>query len=237
MVAHSREVKQFRISPAGKTLLSQDITQLPLTDLQMTVLKTCETRSIKPGALNKIPSSERQALIQDLAEKGLIKVEKEQIKDVWLTELGQEYLIQELAPSGTSTISLNLFKNYVQFIRKATQTQPASTERSSTSPSNDIADIASPITSFHVPKGDELLQIIQDLDQEFNTDNYLPIFHLRQKLPSLDREELNQALYQLQRQDKIELSTLQEGHRYTNEQIEAGIRQPIGGPLFFIVVL
>lgn len=238
IVAYLREVKQFKLNSAGKTLLNQDTAQLPLSELQIAILKACESKSAKPGELKKIPMDDRQTLIQDLAEKGLIKIEKEQIKEVWLTELGQEYLIQELALSGNSTISLNLFGNYIQFIRKIAQANSIKTggrtEQSiTTAPLEN--HIALPLA--HRLNDEEILQIILDLDREFNTDNYLPIFHLRQKLASLSREELDQMLYQLQRQDKIELSTLQEGHRYTHEQIEAGIRQPVGGPLFFIVVV
>ncbi|MGB7059636.1 MAG: hypothetical protein WBD58_18175, partial [Geitlerinemataceae cyanobacterium] len=67
-------------------------------------------------------------------------------------------------------------------------------------------------------------------------DNYLPIYHLRQQLqPPLSREELDRSLYQLQRDDTIELSSLQEAIHYTSEQIDAGIPQQIGGPLFFII--
>jgi hypothetical protein len=41
----------------------------------------------------------------------------------------------------------------------------------------------------------------------------------------------------LQSTERIELSTLQEGRQYTSDQIEAGIPQPLGGPLFFIEVM
>jgi len=54
-----------------------------------------------------------------------------------------------------------------------------------------------------------------------NTENYLPIFHLRQRT-SLSREKLDQALYRLQQNDQIELSSLQHV-TYTPEQIDAGI--------------
>ncbi|NEO79496.1 MAG: transcription factor RcaD, partial [Moorea sp. SIO4G3] len=73
--------------------------------------------------------------------------------------------------------------------------------------------------------------------QELGTENYLPLFHLRQKLqPPLSREELDKALYSLQAEDKIDLSALQEANMYTEEQIEAGIPQNTGGRLFFIMV-
>lgn len=76
------------------------------------------------------------------------------------------------------------------------------------------------------------MQIIRDLDRQLGTDNYLPIFHLRQKFqPPLSREQLDQLLYRLQRNDRIDLSSLQEVSAYTPEQIDAGIPQDIGGPL------
>jgi hypothetical protein len=69
------------------------------------------------------------------------------------------------------------------------------------------------------------------------TDNYLPIFHLRQKLqPPLSREDLDQALYRLEKSNQLELSSLQEVSAYTPEQIDTGIPQDVGGPLFFIIV-
>jgi hypothetical protein len=87
------------------------------------------------------------------------------------------------------------------------------------------------------PGDEEILQTIQNLDRELSTGNYLPIFHLRQKLePPLSREDLDEALYHLERNDKIELSALQEVRAYTQEQIDAGIPQDIGGRLFFIIV-
>ena len=87
-----------------------------------------------------------------------------------------------------------------------------------------------------LPNPETLLQSIQTLDNELGTANYLPIFHLRQQWPDLDREDLDRLLYQLQRQDAIELSSLQESLAYTAEQRAAGIPQEIGGPLFFISV-
>ena len=84
---------------------------------------------------------------------------------------------------------------------------------------------------------DEILEIIQKLDKELGTKDYLPLFHLREKLQEkLSRNELDQVLFQLQADDKIELSTLQEAKAYTPEQIESGIEQTVGGPLFFISV-
>jgi hypothetical protein len=84
---------------------------------------------------------------------------------------------------------------------------------------------------------EEILQTIQKLDRELGTDNYLPIFHVRQKLqPGLSREDLDQTLYRLQRNDQIELRALVHAQDYTQEQVNAGISQRSGSPLFFIKV-
>jgi hypothetical protein len=83
-----------------------------------------------------------------------------------------------------------------------------------------------------------LLDTIRQLDQQLNTDNFLPIFHLREKLqPPISREELDQMLYELQGEDLIELSTLQDVSNYREEQIAAGIPQNIGGALFYISLI
>ena len=90
--------------------------------------------------------------------------------------------------------------------------------------------------SDNKPTDSEILAMIKDLDHKLGTDNYLPIFHLREKLqPSLSRTEVDRALYRLEKSDQIELSSLQEVRCYTLEQIEAGIPQNIGGRLFFII--
>jgi hypothetical protein len=87
------------------------------------------------------------------------------------------------------------------------------------------------------PTDEQILQTIRDLDQKVGTGNYLPIFHLRQKLePLLSRDGLDEALYRLEGNDQIELSALVEASRYSQEQINAGIKQRSGSPLFFIKV-
>ena len=92
--------------------------------------------------------------------------------------------------------------------------------------------------SVAIPSDEEILEIIRGLDRQFRTDNYLPIFHLRERLqPPLSREELDRALYRLERNDLIELSALQEVRAYTPEQIDAGIPQNVGGHLFFIMTV
>jgi trehalose-6-phosphate synthase len=130
-------------------------------------------------------------------------------------------------------ISLELLGNYLLFLRKSLPSQ--------VNPSVSVAQPQPSLSSEPVltqkPTDTEILQLIQQLNKKLGTDNYLPIFHLRQKLqPPLSRDDLDQALYRLQREDKIELSSLVEAMHYTSEQLQAGIPQEIGGSLFFIIV-
>jgi hypothetical protein len=225
IISYTREVKRFKIDPSGRSLLNQATEELPLTEQQLRVLKACKEKTITPGEVSKLSPAERQNIIQELEEKGFVQIEKAQIKEVWLTSRGHDFLRDEFNPSGSSTITLTLdqLQGYLNFLRKTVGTSLSTLEDKPVSYKLD---------------DEEILQIIRDLDHKLGSENYLPIFYLREETQSsLSRGELDKVLYRLQRQQKIELSTLQEGSHYTAEQIEAGIPQPIGGPWFFIVLV
>lgn len=227
LVGCREEVVQLRIAPPGKALLKLDTSTLPVSQEELQVLKACADASVSPGQTG-LQRQQRQPVVRDLVDRGLVKAEKTQIADVWLTQRGCEYLRDEYNPAGTTPVlSLDLLANYVRFLRKSLHE----------SPSNGSATPTVLPTAVK-PSDDDIFELVRELDRHLGTDNYLPIFHLRQKLqPPLTREELDRALYRLQRQDRIELSSLQEAMHYTPEQIEAGIGQDIGGPLFFIITL
>lgn len=220
------EIVLLKIAPPGKALLKLNTTNLPISKAELKVLHACAELSIAPSDTGLKPE-ERQNAMRGLVERGLAVAEKTRIADVWITEDGLAYLRDEYAPSGAAlAVSLDLLTNYLRFLRKSFSHSPA--------PS------ATPTPQLHAltekPSLDKILQLIADLDRQLGTDNYLPIYYLRQQLqPPLSREEVDQSLYQLQRDDKIELSSLQEAIHYTSEQIESGIPQQIGGPLFFII--
>ncbi len=231
LVDFSCEIASVKILPPGRALLKTKNDQLPLTPNELKVLEGIGKASgkITPSKITvkSVKSVERDAILQRFHERGLIEAEtkiKRQKAEVWLTERGQEYLRDEYNPKGTATISLDLLNNYLRFLRKSQRVQP---------------DGVSPVLAVTMsqPSDEEILQIIQNLDQELNTGNYLPIFYLRQKLePPLSREDLEEALYRLEGNDQIELSALVEASRYSKEQINAGIKQRTGSPLFFIKV-
>ncbi|GAA6621703.1 transcription factor RcaD [Scytonema sp. NUACC26] len=238
LIDFSREIASIKILPPGDALLKTETEQLPLTPNELKVLKKISNASetIAPSKINikSLKSKQRDAILQSLCEKGLIEVEtriKRMNAEVWLTEHGSEYLRDRYIPEGTASVNLELLKNYLQFIRKFLPSQPE--QLSTSEPTNGGAAV---VTIVNLTDK-EILHTIQNLDREVGTDNGLPIFHLRQKLqPPLSQDELDKALYRLQANDRIELSSLQEANAYTPEQIDAGISQNNGEPLFFLTV-
>jgi predicted transcriptional regulator len=243
LVDYSREIATIKILPPGRALLKMDTTQLPIAPNELKVLEALGkvSEKIPPSQISvkSVKSAERDTILETLRDRGLIEAEikiKRQKVEVWLTQRGQEFLRDDYNPKGLVTITLDLLSNYLKFLRKslsadtlsATPLQPETISNQKPQPTPPL-----PIGELN---DDLILQAIRDLDRELNTNNYLPIFHLREKLPNLSREQLDQTIYRLQRQDKIELSSLQEGSRYTTEQIDAGIHQELGRPLFYIIV-
>ena len=252
LVACEEEITQFKLSSVGKALLKLDWADLPLTAEEWQILQACSQAAIAPTTTKITPANKRNSLINSLREKGLITAIASKIKQVWLTEAGKKYLLTEYNPQGTHPVlSLDLLNNYLVFLRQShgfcasisllpenntngmskhtklnrdDQEHLGKIDRSNNQGKiNNIAD-------------EHVLQTIVDLDRHLQTGNYLPIFHLREKFPFLSREELDLALYRLQRQDKLELSSIVESVRYTREQLQAGIPQNVGGCLFFLIV-
>ena len=237
LVACSETITKIKIHSAGKALLKVDADNLPITADELKILKACATKVINPSDTRVTPAEKRQELIASLVERGLITATATKIEQVWLTDRGKEALAEEYSAKGSTTISLNLLNNYLRFLRKYFKSHSALP--SLTSNGNQPQVKAEQLSNHNgrKPKDREILQTIIDLDNELGTNNYLPIFHLRNKLqPPLSRKELDDALYRLQRQDKLELSSLVEAVHYSKEQIEAGIPQDVGGSLFFLMV-
>ncbi len=223
LVDCTKEIAKIKIASPGKALLKLDEAKDKLTEQELKILKACLNEAISPSQTKVNPPQTRQELIEKLIKQGLITAETK-LKEVWLTDRGKEYLAKEYNSSGGGniTFSKNMLADYLRFLRKYL------------SAAQESEVTLSPIGK---PSDTQILQTIIDLERKLKTDNYLPIFHLRQKLqPPLSREELDEAIYRLQASDKIDLSTLAEVEAYTPEEIDAGIPQPVGGELFFITV-
>jgi hypothetical protein len=236
LVDYSREIATVKILPPGRALLKMNTEQLPITDKELKVLEKIGKSSGKTApskiTVSSLKAPEREAILESLGKRGVIEVEKKLKRtkaEVWLTQQGIEYLQNDYSPKGAATISLDLLKNYLDFLRKSLQVKPE--------PPQPLSNGEPPIEPTGELSDEEILQTIQKLDQELGTDNYLPIFHLRQKLqPGFSREDLDQVLYRLQKNDQIELRALVHAQEYTDEQVNAGINQRSGSPLFFIKV-
>jgi hypothetical protein len=224
LIAYTEEISQFKIAPPGKALLKSDSSDLPITAQELKIIQACEQEATAPSKINISPAKKRNELIEKLETQGLIEIESKKIKEVWLTEKGQEYLAKEYHPSGGGNITLskNMMAVYLKFLRKYLLQL--------TTQESDLLQIGS-----EKPTDEEIFQTIISLDRELGTENYLPIFYLREKYqPPLTRDELDSALYRLQKQDKLELSSLVESVLFTEEQIKSGIPQRVGGCLFFL---
>jgi predicted transcriptional regulator len=238
-VAYDSQVGSFKLAPAGRTLLSLDTTSLPVTPDELKVLQACQKQKglMTPGKLSNLPTAVRQDLIRRLAERGMLVITKEVMKEVWLTAQGKQFLLHEFEPSGSyaSAASATMLGNYVRFLRQ--NLGGGSAPLPDSQPSM-LLPSAMPVGSQTKPDSQVVLQQIKQLDQLLGSDNYLPICYLREKLqPPLTRDELDNYLYELQRNDQIELSSLHDQGDYSDRQMSAGISQNNGGALFFISVL
>jgi hypothetical protein len=225
----TEEIDQIAITSTGKTLLKQENRPPALTEKEWQVLRFFhEVKVLKPSEINikSLKATERNEIISKAIERGFLKVNKYKITRITLTETGQDFLATEYLPTGGNlTLSSKMLEFYLRFLRKYWRKNQG-----------ESLDLES-LTNLPKPSDEEILQTIIDLDQELNTDNYLPIFHLRNKLqPPLTRDELDQALYRLQGQDKLSIDCLVKAGKYTTEEYNAGIPTNSAGPLFFITL-
>lgn len=222
----SQEVPaRVSLAPPGRVLLGLDTTSLPVTPAELALLRACDRKSqpldqLSGPHLQNLSPIQRQSLAQGLIDRGLLAVAQTEISEVWLTPAGLQFLRDECQPKGAALqVSGDLLGSYVAFLRQS------------------WGGAAAPAPVVPKPSLEAVLAVIQDLDRELNTGNYLPLFHLRAKLqPPFSRDELDRVLYRLQRSDLIELGSVQDVSFYTPQQLQAGIPQNIGGSLFFISV-
>jgi predicted transcriptional regulator len=233
LVEYTDEIQQYQTTAAGKTLLKSDTSTLPVSvsSNELFLLKVATTKAVTPGTASKVPAGDRQQLLSQLKERGLITVNKSQIKDVWLTSQGTHYLLNDCVPtSSIAKLSFSMLGNYLTFLRQSLGQKGAAID-------TQVPNTQSAPTKDSSLTPEAVLDTIRQLDRQFDTDNFLPIFHLREKLqPPLGREDLDRLLYELQRRDSIEFSTLQDVSNYREIEVAAGIPQNIGGVLFYISV-
>ncbi len=196
-VEYDNEISKFTIAPPGKTLLGLDTTSLPVTPDELTILKACKG-SMTPSKLGKkVPVGDRQNIIRNLADRGMLKISETTIKEVRLSAKGKQRLLNEYDPSGSRPdITSTMLGNYVRFLRDNLGQSGSLPTTQPNMQSNDVMPVGSSVK----PDSQAVLQQIKQLDQLVGTENYLPIFHLRENLqPLLNREGTRQPFYDLQR--------------------------------------
>ena len=243
LVEYSSKIDRFSLDSAGRTLLGLDTTSLPVTPDELKLLKACKGKKgyATPGEVSGIAADSGQDLVTSLAERGMVKVSKDSIQEVWLTAQGKQFLLHEYEPSGNyfAAASATMIGSYVKFLREnlGKETSGYSSGLPTGQPGRQSPS-AIPIGSQAKPDAQAVLQKIKQLDPIYGNKNYLPIYHLRDNLqPSLSRAELDSILYTLQREGQIDLDSLHDQGQYTKEQMAMGIHQDNGGYLFFISVL
>lgn len=215
LLDYDRDIATVSLLPPAHHLLSLPTLPVPLEDYDHWLLQRLAKKdgTATPSQLYKtgVKAEVRDQRLLALQEKGLVQLEtklKTKQAAVWLTDAGHT-LVQRWLDSITQGVP--------------TQLEPLDTS------------ISSPSSSTALPSDTDVLDLIRKLNDELGSNNYLPIFHLRQRLqPPFSRQALDQVLYRLQQQDQIELSTLQDTSPYSPEQLQSAIQQDFGNPLFFI---
>ncbi len=103
------------------------------------------------------------------------------IHEVWLSLSGRKYLASEYTPTGGGNIILSkkMLADYLEFLRGYFSI--AQQEKQVTPPT------AAELPADENVDDNEIYQAICNLDESHKTDNYLPIFYLRNQFPSLSR--------------------------------------------------
>ncbi len=208
LVDFSREIVVVKPSPAGQSLLKVADGNLPIAGVELKLLqKIVASKKIAPSQLK---TAKLSAPERDVILQSFLN----QGLIMAETRLKRQKAEVWLTPQGQFCLAEIL--NQFQVLRQT----PAS------------------ISHLPKPTETEVLEIIQTLDHEVGSNNYLPIFHLRQKFQTLlSRDELDEILYQLQRNDQIELRAIVHTQDYSAEQLSAAIQTRSSSPLFFIKVI
>ncbi len=223
----SNKITHIEITEAGKA--ARQAETIPLPKEEKAVLAACHKGPISGNKKEvKALGPDANDRLRRMASQGLLKL-TEAIDQVWLSPSGSRFLLSELGSEhiGKSQIPAALLGNYANFIRDFFTSSSGQPAKSLTSPP--AANAAEP--SFDL---DQLLKIIQNLRYAQGEDELVPLFKIREEVAHrASREVIDKMLYSLEQGEYIELVTAQEMGQYTDAEINAGIPQEIGGPIFY----
>ncbi|MGB3693308.1 MAG: hypothetical protein WBG70_06510 [Spirulinaceae cyanobacterium] len=202
-----KNIATVEVAPPGSDLLNSQGNKPPISEKEFKVLrKIAQTGKTKPSEIKSPKAAVRDKILQDFLDKGLVTAEMK------VKRTGAKVWLTPQGKDCLEKVNQHFF-SLQEVAEKRVEVEESK------------------------PTDEEIFQAIKDLDHKMSLDNYLPIFYLRDKFqPPLSREELDQALYRLENDDRIELGALQETRVYNSTELSAGIPQDIGGPLFFISV-
>lgn len=229
LVNFDQEIDTVAIAPPGQELLNlkPDLVTIPAMELKVLEKIAKSSGGIKPSTIKPT-----------INKKALSAPERDHILKSFIEERGYIQAVYKLKAKGAKVRitdkgqqCLGQLDEYFQSLRQTFKSGEGIPNQTHALPTHAVETETLPAK----PTDLEILQIIQDLDRELGTDNYLPIFHVRSKLqPPMSRDEVDQALYRLENANKIRLNAIVHTQEYAPEQLSAGISQKSGGALFFI---
>jgi len=224
--------KSFKKSMISFTLKSEDYANLkevsPQEYLFLNILKEENSLDIE-SFFKKLPLKNfktikiKREVLEKCLEKNLcllsLSQEHEKLMNFKLTEKAIQKIYQEpLENKARATLKCKSLITLMNLWQKRI--------KENTPLKNELA----------LPTLEEIFEIIQDIEKRHQTKNYTPLYLLREELSYLERKTQDELIFKLIDQDKIYLSSLQDVSSYSKEQINSGIPQIIGGPLFFICI-
>ncbi|WOD41719.1 hypothetical protein [Nodosilinea sp. E11] len=95
-LTYDHDIAQFGLTLTGKTLLKLDLSVWPVTPDELLMLRSCQGGRIGPSQIHRrVPMGDRQQLLEQLAQQGLIVVYGRAIVHLHLTPEGNHYLKSE----------------------------------------------------------------------------------------------------------------------------------------------
>ena len=92
LIEYDTEICRFTLSAPGRVLLRLTTTSLPVTPDELKLLRACHGSMTAEKLGRCVPQEGRSQLIGGLVERKLLKVTKETIQEVRLTEKGKAFI-------------------------------------------------------------------------------------------------------------------------------------------------
>ena len=120
VITYQSEIERFGLTPRGRMLFRVEMAARPVTPDEWLILQGCRKGTITSDQMSaKVPPSARQALLQNLEQRELIKVMRRGAADVQLTPAGEDFLYHYRPSGSQAVLSLDLLTHYLNFMAQA----------------------------------------------------------------------------------------------------------------------